>query len=849
MRTLVKAPFAASLRAGRRLGLWTALPLAGLLVAGEAAAQQPQPFGQPQPQPQPFGQPQPQPQPFGQPQPPAGPPPAAAPGAQGNFTFGASAGGQGAQIEGGAAAEAPAATPAEDEAAERELSLIEQNNASGSTGLLRTSYAGSGAPGTFRVSFLSDWFSTSGFLCRPDKTTAAGQSMGCGPNNAEDKASHVGGFFAVNATPLSFLEAYLALRTYANSNDQGRPQLLQVLGDTTLGAKAFLPPKLGRPFTFGGEVQVFMLNGTGGVGPNGGSTSAAFRLLGSADLRKPHGEGIPLRLNLNLGYKVDNSGKLVSDIESARAAAFKDGRDTTPISRIERYGLGINRVDSFQAYLGAVAPFSKVQPFVEYTMDIPVNRQGYQCHTGRVSQGDVCLGLADFSSVNAATPNGSGGPGFAAVPSRFTLGVRTTPFDKGFRGLSATLALDIGVSGNSTFVEEVAPQAPWTLYFGLGYAFDTREKVAPAPPPAPPPAPRIVPAPQNYVRGYVHDAAKADQAVPDAIVSLEGVASQPPVATGADGRFLTRDLVPGTYTFTIKAAGYKPGQCVANVGMAQPQQATPWGAQPGQPWTPGQPQPQPQPWTPGQPQPAPFGQPQPGMPAAPPPAAPQGPTYVDVDCPMQSLPRLGAIVGQVKDPGGAPLAGVVVRATDSNTKSFSATTDGSGSFQLKDVAPGAINVRADKDGFMSHSEQLNAAAGQDTRATIVLNKRPKNANVRVEGKELRVSQQIHFETDSAKILGDSNALIEEIADVLQRNPNIKKVEIQGHTDNAGSREHNQQLSEARASSVRQALINAGVDGGRLVAKGYGQDRPIAPNVTAANRARNRRVQFIILEKQ
>ena len=73
------------------------------------------------------------------------------------------------------------------------------------------------------------------------------------------------------------------------------------------------------------------------------------------------------------------------------------------------------------------------------------------------------------------------------------------------------------------------------------------------------------------------------------------------------------------------------------------------------------------------------------------------------------------------------------------------------------------------------------------------------------------------------------------------------MEIQGHTDNTGTREHNLQLSDARASSVKKWLVEAGVDTNRLVAKGYGQDRPIAPNVTAANRTRNRRVQFIILE--
>jgi outer membrane protein OmpA-like peptidoglycan-associated protein len=97
-------------------------------------------------------------------------------------------------------------------------------------------------------------------------------------------------------------------------------------------------------------------------------------------------------------------------------------------------------------------------------------------------------------------------------------------------------------------------------------------------------------------------------------------------------------------------------------------------------------------------------------------------------------------------------------------------------------------------------------------------------------------------------MDDSTALMEEVADVMNRNPDIKKIEIQGHTDNTGTREHNQTLSEQRATSVREWLTGHGIDGGRLEAKGYGQSQPLAPNVTARNRARNRRVQFVIRER-
>jgi outer membrane protein OmpA-like peptidoglycan-associated protein len=236
------------------------------------------------------------------------------------------------------------------------------------------------------------------------------------------------------------------------------------------------------------------------------------------------------------------------------------------------------------------------------------------------------------------------------------------------------------------------------------------------------------------------------------------------------------------------------------------------------------------------------------FPPATPPGVPQGPTFIDIDCPLESLPKLGGIYGVVRDAeSGQLVGGATIRLTDGAGKQISVTADGSGNFVMKDLPPGAVVLRGEASGYLSHNVPVEVRMGEDVRPTIQIAKRPKTPSVKVEGKEIKLTRQIHFETDSAKIMGDSNSLMEEISDIMQRNPGIKKVEIQGHTDNTGTREHNLQLSDARANSVKKWLVEAGVDGNRLVPKGYGQDRPLAPNVTAANRTRNRRVQFIILE--
>jgi OOP family OmpA-OmpF porin len=72
------------------------------------------------------------------------------------------------------------------------------------------------------------------------------------------------------------------------------------------------------------------------------------------------------------------------------------------------------------------------------------------------------------------------------------------------------------------------------------------------------------------------------------------------------------------------------------------------------------------------------------------------------------------------------------------------------------------------------------------------------------------------------------------------------LEISGHTDSSGKPDHNRDLSQRRAESVRMYFINRGISADRLQAIGFGQDRPIADNMTAAGRSRNRRTEFKLI---
>jgi outer membrane protein OmpA-like peptidoglycan-associated protein len=124
---------------------------------------------------------------------------------------------------------------------------------------------------------------------------------------------------------------------------------------------------------------------------------------------------------------------------------------------------------------------------------------------------------------------------------------------------------------------------------------------------------------------------------------------------------------------------------------------------------------------------------------------------------------------------------------------------------------------------------------------------PKKALIVVTEKEIRITQQIQFEFNKAIIKpGISFKILDEVAGVLVDNPKIT-LEVQGHTDNVGADAYNMRLSQARADAVRAYLVARGIAAARLAARGYGFHQPLVPNSTDANRALNRRVQFIRTE--
>jgi OmpA-OmpF porin, OOP family len=121
------------------------------------------------------------------------------------------------------------------------------------------------------------------------------------------------------------------------------------------------------------------------------------------------------------------------------------------------------------------------------------------------------------------------------------------------------------------------------------------------------------------------------------------------------------------------------------------------------------------------------------------------------------------------------------------------------------------------------------------------------SHITVQGKDVLLMEPVHFATASTTILPDSFKMLEEIANYLRVNPQIKKMGIEGHTDNRGAAEMNMALSQGRAASVRTWLIQHGINANRLESHGYGMTRPIESNDSDKGRQANRRVEFHIVE--
>lgn len=121
--------------------------------------------------------------------------------------------------------------------------------------------------------------------------------------------------------------------------------------------------------------------------------------------------------------------------------------------------------------------------------------------------------------------------------------------------------------------------------------------------------------------------------------------------------------------------------------------------------------------------------------------------------------------------------------------------------------------------------------------------------VELRDNKIDFKEKIQFEVNKATIKEASFSLLHDIAEVIKANPQVKKISIEGHASAEGNAAKNKKLSDDRAKSVMEHLVKReAIDPARLVAKGWGVEKPVADNTTEEGREKNRRVEFLVVEQ-
>jgi outer membrane protein OmpA-like peptidoglycan-associated protein len=168
------------------------------------------------------------------------------------------------------------------------------------------------------------------------------------------------------------------------------------------------------------------------------------------------------------------------------------------------------------------------------------------------------------------------------------------------------------------------------------------------------------------------------------------------------------------------------------------------------------------------------------------------------------------------------------------------------------LAAGGCGKKAPETPSANAPEARGAGEATNKEIVAALRQRSYDASETVPGVVVNLPDVYLFAFGSSTIEAEGKTKLKELASYLSR-PELetRRVSIEGHTDSVGTDVFNQNLSERRAEAVRQELLSGGVGVGRLVARGFGESRPVVSNTTAAGaddptaRARNRRVEIVI----
>jgi OOP family OmpA-OmpF porin len=599
----------------------------------------------------------------------------------------------------------------------------------GGVGLLRVAGADLGTRGLLRFSGTGEYFSNANFPVSGAENT------------------RTGGTFALSYVPFDFLELFAAYGVSANTNSRSSPNLIQALGDITLGVRGSREWTQG--FWAGVDLRLMSFSGVGNQDVSRYAFGFAPRLLATYDVRQLNAQ-VPLRAHANLGLLLDGTGDLVT---------------STRLNAAEEFALNINRYNRFGLALGVEAPLPAVTPFLELNMAFPLGVEG----------------------EGLVAPDGQLVSGAAAGQKTLGLGLKVTAL----RDVTFTAGAEFGLTRTVGLGVPATP--PFNLFFGASYTVDLLQRGS---------ATRIVETVRErkvegggaataslttgQATGMVLDA-QTRKPIAGVMVTVPG-AGLPPVATDPQtGRFLTLPMPAGGARLAIQKDGYKPVERDVTLTAGQ--------------------------------------------------------TAVLGEVTMEPMAKPATFA--ISTTGRKKPVAATLRLK--GPKQQEVTTSESATPTKVELPAGRYVVTVTAPGFLAQTRDVQLAEGATQELAFELEPEPKQKLVELKENKLELAQPVQFAPGKTEVLAASFPLLAQVVDTIVRN-DIKRLRIEGHTDNQGNPELNLQLSKDRAKAVADYLTKAGIDASRLEVEGYGDTLPIAPNLTPRGRELNRRVEFVILER-
>jgi OmpA-OmpF porin, OOP family len=349
-----------------------------------------------------------------------------------------------------------------------------------------------------------------------------------------------------------------------------------------------------------------------------------------------------------------------------------------------------------------------------------------------------------------------------------------------YRSLVAAVGVDLRV--RSVGFPYGTPLPPYDVLFGLSLPLDLGA-LAGRPAPA-----RIVEMPAPPREGHLTGTVRSSQGAAPIGGAIISVIGRPHLraATDSDGGFTTASLPPGSVELEVTAPGFEPLEVVTTVVAGEGQNLT---------------------------------------------------------VTLTAQVPTAALHGQVTSPDGSGLEATVRITGRGKTDGILETrSDGTGRYALS-LPVGAYRVRVAAPGLPARDVELELGAGEDRNLDFTLRPAPASPDVQLAGEWIKLRRNLRFEGDTARLTPPTVKMLDAVAELLDAHAELRHIRISAHWDTSLPKTEADLLTQNQADAVKEYLVAHGIAPDRLTTAGMGSTRPLVPNLTAANRLRNRRVEF------